>query len=78
MFQTPLSVPFQEHNVAKVETHVTELFEKTDKNEKGLADSLDTLERKVPIFGGDKTMASSTQSCSAACPPERGIDTSGV
>lgn len=37
----------QEHNVAKVEVHVNELFEKSEKNEKGLADSLDILERKV-------------------------------
>lgn len=37
----------QEHNVEKVELHVKELFEKSDKNEKGLADSLDVLERKV-------------------------------
>lgn len=32
----------------KVEVHMKELFEKSEKNEKGLADSLDTLERKVP------------------------------
>lgn len=33
--------------MAKVEEHMKELFEKTDKNEKGLADSLDILERKA-------------------------------
>lgn len=39
----------QEHNVAKVEEHTKELFDKTEKNEKGLADSLQILERKVRV-----------------------------
>lgn len=37
----------QEHNIAKVEEHVKELFDKTTVNEKGLAKSLETLEQKV-------------------------------
>lgn len=35
--------------MAKVEEHMKELFDKTDKNEKGLAESLDVLERKVTL-----------------------------
>ncbi|CAM9525993.1 unnamed protein product [Ectocarpus sp. 6 AP-2014] len=42
-----MDVKQQEHNVAKVEEHVQELFEKTSKNEKGLMDSMEVLERKV-------------------------------
>ena len=37
----------QEHNVLKVEELVKELFDKTAKNEKGLENSLETLEKKV-------------------------------
>eukprot|EP00904_Undaria_pinnatifida_P013990 jgi/Undpi1/9721/HiC_scaffold_27.g12177.m1 len=37
----------QEHNVAKVEEHVKELFDKTTQNEKGLEESLEILEKKV-------------------------------
>lgn len=38
--------------MAKVEELVKELFAKADKNEKGLADSLEILETKVTLYAG--------------------------